>query len=217
MAGETDGRADAGLPESRGAAPEQLPRDPNRREQVVPDDFGQVSRSSSLESAPYDETGRPTNAQAAPHVGTGRTDEYPVMPQEPAAQATGERAAERRERRARHASSARPPYAHEPRRHRTQPPVNDVQADDAFEHHYSHDSSYTLSTHNPIARGAYRRARSSETKIRQELKYGQYLSVPKGNREIFSSHDRTKRGRLLAVAIVVAIIAVVALIVLWPK
>ncbi len=119
-------------------------------------------------------------------------------------------------RRAAHASG-RPAYVHEPRHHRTQPPVNDVQADDTFEHQYAHDSSYTLSSRSPISRGAYRRARSSETKIRQELKYGQYLSVPKGNREIFASHDRTRRNRLLVVCAVVVVIAIVALIVLWPK
>ena len=69
----------------------------------------------------------------------------------------------------------------------------------------------------PSLPGYAQGSRSNVKRAKQELKYGQYLSVPKGNREIFSSHDRAKRGRLLAIAIVVAVVAIVAIIVLWPK
>lgn len=106
-----------------------------------------------------------------------------------------------------------PAFVREPRRHISQPPVNDMQADDTFQTQYSHESGYTLSNHNRISRGAYRGGRAQETKVRQELKYGQYLSVPKGSREIFGSRERQRRRTIGVAAAVVAAIAIVVIIV----
>ena len=107
----------------------------------------------------------------------------------------------------------RPAFVREPRHHISQPPVNDVQADDTFQTQYSHESGYTLSNRNRISRGAYRGAQSQETKVRQELKYGQYLSVPKGSREIFGSRERQRRRTIGVAAAVVAVIAIIVIVV----
>ena len=110
----------------------------------------------------------------------------------------------------------RPAYVRKPRPHRTQPPVNDVPVDDEIGRGYAYDSSYTVHGRGHLRSGAYRRARSSEAKVRQELKYGQYLSVPKGNREIFSSRGASHKKRLAIVIVAIALLATLV-IVLWPK
>lgn len=109
----------------------------------------------------------------------------------------------------------RPAYVREPRHHKSQPPVNDIQADETYDNQYSHESGYTLSTRSRMSRGAYRGARFQETKVRQELKYGQYLSVPKGSREIFGSREQQQRRTIAMVAIVVAAIALIVLLVVF--
>ena len=111
--------------------------------------------------------------------------------------------------------SPRPAYVREPRHHKSQPPVNDVQADETYDNQYSHESGYTLSTRNRMSRGAYRSARSQETKVRQELKYGQYLSVPKGSREIFGSREHQQRRTIATAAVVVAVVALIVLLVVF--
>lgn len=114
------------------------------------------------------------------------------------------------------AARRQPAYVRKPRPHRTQPPVNDVTADDEIGRGYAYDSSYTVSGRAGLRSGAYRRAHSSEAKVRQELKYGQYLSVPKGSREIFSQHNGARQKRVVAVAAVIVVL-VVLIIMLWPK
>lgn len=93
--------------------------------------------------------------------------------------------------------------------HQTQTPVNDIQDDDAIKQEYSYDTSFTYSKHTPIEGRTYRRSRSNMRKAKQELKYGQYLSVPKGNREIFGSHDRIRRRQMLAIGIAIVIIILI--------
>lgn len=103
----------------------------------------------------------------------------------------------------------RPPFVRERRPHISQPPVNDVQADDTLEHNYSHESGYTLSNHRPMSSRTYRRSRSDVTKVKKELKYGQYLSVPKGSREIFGTHDRTRHRQMVVICVAVVIVVVI--------
>ena len=81
-----------------------------------------------------------------------------------------------------HEPAPRPAYVREPRHHKSQPPVNDVQADETYDNQYSHE-------------------------------YGQYLSVPKGSREIFGSRERQQRRTIATAAVVVAVIAIIALLV----
>lgn len=117
------------------------------------------------------------------------------------------------------APQARPQAYVRPRTpHKTQPPVNDIQADEKVEHNYSHDSSYTLSSRSPITSRTYRKSRSQVSHVKKSLKYGQYLSVPKGSREIFGSREQLRKKHLLVALIIVLAIAAVALIVMFmPK
>ena len=111
----------------------------------------------------------------------------------------------------------RPAYVRQPKPHRSQPPVNDLQADETYENNYSFESGYTLKNRVTPSRGAYRHSRSQQEKVRQELKYGQYLSVPKGNREIFGSHEREQKRRIVIIGIAVIAVIAILLIILWPK
>ena len=108
------------------------------------------------------------------------------------------------------------PFVRERAPHHTQPPVNDLQADDA-EQDYSYESSYTYSRRGPITSHTYRRSRSNVKRAKQELKYGQYLSVPKGSREIFGTRDRVHRKQMVAAGVaVVAIVVIILLVLLMP-
>lgn len=111
----------------------------------------------------------------------------------------------------------KPAYVREPRPHVSQPPVDDMQADETYETSYAHDTGFTTQKRGIGSQGAYRRAQKQELKVRQELKYGQYLSVPKGNREIFGSREDARKKRVLVGAVVALAVIAIALIVLWPK
>lgn len=82
---------------------------------------------------------------------------------------------------------------------------------------FSHESSFTVSSHNPLQSRSYRRARSDQAKVRQELKYGQYLSVPKGSREIFSSRERQTTQRRAIIGIILVAVVIILLVLFWPK
>ena len=147
------------------------------------------------------------------------TDEIDAMgaeAQEPSGEGQEERPAYSQESFERD-SEGRPAYVRQPKPHRRQTPVNDLQADEAYENNYSFDSSYTLKNRVAPSRGVYRHSRSQQEKVRQELKYGQYLSVPKGNREIFGSHEKEQKRHIVVVSIVVVAIVAILLIIFWPK
>lgn len=81
----------------------------------------------------------------------------------------------------------------------------------------THDSGFSVSNINPLQSRSYRKARSDQAKIRQELKYGQYLSVPKGNREIFASRERQALQRRAIIGIVLIAVVIILLLIFWPK
>lgn len=108
-------------------------------------------------------------------------------------------------------------YVRQPRHHATQPAVDDFKLDPEVDQSAIHDSSFTLNQRNPIQSRSYRRARSEQAKFSQGNKYGQYLSVPKGNREIFASRERQSAQRKAIIGIIVAALIIILLIVLWPK
>lgn len=111
----------------------------------------------------------------------------------------------------------RPAFVRQRTPHRTQPAVNDLQLDDAYDKGYSHDTSYTLS-HRPVVGSTYRRSRSGVSKAQKELRYGQYLSVPKGGHEIFGKRERIRRRQIaVAVIAVVAIVVVIAIFLAMPR
>ena len=147
---------------------------------------------------------------------TDEIDAMGVEAQEPSGEGQEERPAYSQESFERD-GEGRPAYVRQPKPHRRQPPVNDLQADEAYENNYSFDSSYTLKNRVAPSRGAYRHSRSQQEKVRQELKYGQYLSVPKGNREIFGSHEKEQKRHIVVVGIVVVAIVAILLIIFWPK
>lgn len=101
--------------------------------------------------------------------------------------------------------------------HLTQPPVDDLKADEAYDHGFSHESSYTLNRRH-IPGGTYRRSRSQISRAQKELRYGQYLSVPKGSHEIFGKRERIRRKQIAVVVIaIVAIVVVVAIFLSMPR
>lgn len=112
---------------------------------------------------------------------------------------------------ARHAGYTRPR-----RPHKTIEAVNDLDADESYERGYAAETSYTVSSHGPIGSHTYRKSHSDISHVKRELKYGQYLSVPKGNREIFGGRDRRHRQIIgvgvVAVAIIVLVLVVFALV-----
>jgi hypothetical protein len=104
------------------------------------------------------------------------------------------------------------PYQRPSAPRHTMPPVNDLAEDDAeAQTSYTHDSSYANTSFNPIASIDYRRTQQSLTKAKQDLKYGQYLEVPKGRRDIFTGKERSRRIRsVVSLVVVVAILGLVA-------
>lgn len=111
----------------------------------------------------------------------------------------------------------RPAYERAQPRHVSQPPVNDMEADETLESSYGYETGYTIQKRGLGGKGAYRHAQSQQNKIRQELKYGQYLSVPKGNREIFGSRENERKKKLAVAAVIIVALIVIAFIVFWPK
>lgn len=108
-------------------------------------------------------------------------------------------------------------YVRKPRPHATQEAIDDLGTNQATtEASFTHDSGYTLNSRTPLQSRSYRRARN-ELKVSQGSKYGQYLSVPKGNREIFASHERQASQRKAIAGIIIVAVIVILLIVFWPK
>ena len=100
--------------------------------------------------------------------------------------------------------------------HRTVEPVDDLAyaEDQAFEANVVHDSDYTIGSRNPFSGKGYRRSQREMPQLRRDLKYGQYLSIPKGRRSIFQSRERQQRLRsTLALIVVIALLAVAAVLV----
>lgn len=101
-------------------------------------------------------------------------------------------------------------YVHHGVHHVTQPPVDDLAADELESSTYLRDSSFTTGGAGPLAGRAYRRSRAEMPQIKQERHYGKYLEVPKGRRSLFSSRDARRHRRVIAgVVVVVAAVAVV--------
>lgn len=101
--------------------------------------------------------------------------------------------------------------------HRTVEPVDDLAyaEDQAFEANVVHDSDYTIGSRNPFSGKGYRRSQREMPQLRQDLKYGQYLSIPKGRRSIFQSRERQQRIRSVIALIVVIALLAVAAVLIW--
>lgn len=101
--------------------------------------------------------------------------------------------------------------------HRTVEPVDDLAyaEDQAFEASVVHDSDFTIGSRNPFSGKGYRRSQREMPQLRQDLKYGQYLSIPKGRRSIFQSRERQQRIRSVIALIVVIALLAVAAVLIW--
>lgn len=102
-------------------------------------------------------------------------------------------------------------FSHAPRPRKTQPPASAAPEDLAPED-YAQSTGYTYKSRQPKDRG-YSSSRKEGRKLKENLRYGQYLEVPKGDQAIFSP----QRSRLRTALIVIGILIAIAIIVyfLW--
>ena len=94
--------------------------------------------------------------------------------------------------------------------------VDNLAEDDAeAQIEYVHDSDYATGSFAPLSEQGYRRSRSEIGRLKEELHYGQYLSVPKGRRTIFVRNGRGSR-LLVFVLVLVGLAVLVGLSIgLW--
>lgn len=108
----------------------------------------------------------------------------------------------------------RTPYVRKPKPRKTQEAINDLEQDETYASGFTHDSNITVRGRNPLSGSAYSRSRTNMTKLQRDLHYGQYLEIPKGRRQIFSSRERTaairSRAAIAAILIVLLIVAIFA-------
>lgn len=111
-------------------------------------------------------------------------------------------------------AEVRAPLTREPTPHRTQPPVDLMSEDDeASAIDYAHESDYTTRRGSMLSGAGYRRSRSDERRFKEGLKYGQYLEVPKGRRDLFATKKQQRNRRVAIACIAVVAVAVVVWII----
>ena len=109
----------------------------------------------------------------------------------------------------------RTPYVRRTRTRITQEAINDLEQDETYAQGFTHDSNVTVSGRNPLSGTVYSRSRQKMPQLQRDLHYGQYLEIPKGKRQIFSSRERSAAIKTRALtAIIVIVLIVVAIIAL---
>ena len=109
----------------------------------------------------------------------------------------------------------RTPYVRRTRTRITQEAINDLEQDETYAQGFTHDSNVTVSGRNPLSGTVYSRSRQKMPQLQRDLHYGQYLEIPKGKRQIFSSRERSAAIKTRAItAIIVIVLIVVAIIAL---
>ena len=107
----------------------------------------------------------------------------------------------------------RTPYVRRTRTRITQEAINDLEQDETYAQGFTHDSNVTVSGRNPLSGTVYSRSRQKMPQLQRDLHYGQYLEIPKGKRQIFSSRERSAAIKTRALtAIIVIVLIVVAII-----
>lgn len=106
----------------------------------------------------------------------------------------------------------RTPYVRKPRPRRTQEAINDLEQDESYAQGFTHDSNVTVSSRNPLSGTVYSRSRQKMPQLQRDLHYGQYLEIPKGRRQIFSSRERSAAIRSRAITAVIVIILIIVAI-----
>lgn len=106
------------------------------------------------------------------------------------------------------------PYVRQHRAHKTVEPINDFVRTEEDEAPTMHDSSFTLGK-NSRGSKSWRKSHNEIAQLRKDLHYGQYLQVPKGQRDIFVKKERRSNAGSLIAAVVVLIIIAVVIYFLW--
>lgn len=109
----------------------------------------------------------------------------------------------------------RKPYVPKVRPRKTQEAINDLEEDESFAAGFTHDSNITVGSRNPLSGRAYNRSRGGVAQLQRDLHYGQYLEIPKGKRQIFSSRERSQAVRSRAALAIITIILVVIAYFAW--
>ena len=110
---------------------------------------------------------------------------------------------------------SRVPYVRKPRPRKTQEAINDLEEDETFSAGFTHDSNVTVGSRNPLSGRAYNRSRGGVAQLQRDLHYGQYLEIPKGRRQIFSSRERHAAVRSRATIAIIMIVLVIIAIAAW--
>lgn len=110
-------------------------------------------------------------------------------------------------------------FSHPKPRRVLQPPVDHLAEDDANQSSdYQHDSNFTAKVPRASVSSTYKKSRAQTEKLKTDSQYGQYLSVPKGNRNLFIPKERPLRTKIAFVACCVCVlILVLVLIVLLMR
>ncbi len=110
---------------------------------------------------------------------------------------------------------ARTPYVRKKRPRRTQEAINDLEHDETYSRGYTHDSNMTVRGRNPLSGTVYSRSRANMVQLQRSLHYGQYLEVPKGRRQIFSSRSRSAAVKSRALTAIVVVVLIIVAIIAW--
>lgn len=111
--------------------------------------------------------------------------------------------------------SRRTPYVRKPRPRKTQEAINDLEQDETYAQGFTHDSNVTVSGRNPLSGTVYSRSRQKMPQLQRDLHYGQYLEIPKGRRQIFSSRERSAAIKSRAITAIIVIILIVVAFFAW--
>lgn len=111
-------------------------------------------------------------------------------------------------------SGHRTPYIRQPRPRKTQEAIDDMAQDETYSAGFAHDSNYAVGGASPISGMGYRRSRADMGRLQHDLHYGQYLEIPKGKRQIFTSREQQRAMRSRAATVGVIIFLIVAVIII---
>lgn len=109
----------------------------------------------------------------------------------------------------------RTPYIRKTRPRKTQEAINDLEQDETYAQGFTHDSNVTVGSRNPLSGTVYSRSRQKMPQLQRDLHYGQYLEIPKGKRQIFSSRERSAAIRSRAITAAILVVLIIIAIVAW--
>lgn len=112
-------------------------------------------------------------------------------------------------------SETRTPYVRKPRPRITQEAINDLEQDETYAQGFTHDSNVTVGSRNPLSGTVYSRSRQKMPQLQRDLHYGQYLQIPKGKRQIFSSRERSAAIKSRAITAAIILVLIVVAIIAW--